>query len=241
LTQLVEAAKTNSAAALKCDPDAVRRAFWAGQCGMAVTWPTGSERKQSADEKSASGQAEIKVVFAELPGTLYAYNQGSNKFEPRRHEESANVEYLGIAGRLGVVSLAAPETSRAAAFVLLGWLTDAKRSTQISPTSKATTLFRKTHLDQPALWTEPELSGKAAAQYATLSQSSLDRETWVDFRLPGREEYLAALDAAVLDAIEGKSTPTDALKTAADQWRAITEKLNKEKQKSAYLHSLEKE
>jgi multiple sugar transport system substrate-binding protein len=251
LTQLVDAAKTNSAAALKCDPDAVRRAFWAGQCGMAVTWPSASERlaasdagnaaKKPADEKSAAAQAEMKVAFVELPGTLYSYNQGDKKFEPRRHEESPNVEYLGIAGRLGVVSSAAPESSRAAAFALLGWLSDAKRSSQISPASKATTLFRKSHIDQPTLWTEPELSGTAAAQYATLSQASLDRETWVDFRLPGREEYLAALDTAVLAAVEGKSTPADALKAAADQWRAITEKHGKDQQKSAYLHSLEKE
>ena len=40
LLLLVEAAKTNAAESLKCDPAAVRLAFGEGKCGMAITWPT---------------------------------------------------------------------------------------------------------------------------------------------------------------------------------------------------------
>ena len=45
-----------------------------------------------------------------------------------------------------------------AAFALLAWLSDEKNSLQICPVSAATTLFRKSHLEKPQLWTEKELA-----------------------------------------------------------------------------------
>ncbi len=143
---------------------------------------------------------------------------------------------LGISGRMGAVSAKSP--SREAAFALLVWLSDGKNSLQICPVSAATTLFRKSHLEKPQLWTEKEVLPPAAKQYGELVSTALNRETWLDLRLPGREEYLAALDQAVQAAVEGKSTPAAALSEAAEKWRKITEKLGKDRQKSAYLHSL---
>jgi multiple sugar transport system substrate-binding protein len=249
LTKLVEAAKNNAAESLKCDPTAVRRAFWAGQCGMAITWPTASEQKMSnpdaakADsfpaaeaEKSAVKMGDIEVGFCELPGSTKAYNVSEKRWESRQDEESPFVPFLGIAGRLGAVN--AKSSSQEAAFALLAWLSEGQNSQQVCPVSAATTLFRKSNLEKPQLWTEKELAPSAAAQYAETTSATLNRETWLDLRLPGREEYLAALDEAVQAAVEGKSTPADSLTQAAEKWRKITEKLGKERQKLAYLHSL---
>jgi multiple sugar transport system substrate-binding protein len=245
LTRLVEAAKTNSAESLKCDPATVRRAFDDGKCGMAIGWPSASVRnlpelkgeaaRESAD-KTAAKSGEFEVGFVELPGSSLVFNFKGKRFEPRLEEETPNVPFLGIAGRLGVVN--AESQPKEAAFALLAWLSDAKNSVQVSPVSGATTLFRKSHLEKPQLWAEQGLASTAAAQYAESTATVLGRETWIDFRLPGRAEYLAALDEAVQTAVEGKSTPADALSQAAERWRQITEKLGKDRQKAAYLHSV---
>ncbi|NLF09083.1 MAG: ABC transporter substrate-binding protein, partial [Pirellulaceae bacterium] len=55
-------------------------------------------------------------------------------------------------------------------------------------------------------------------------------------RIPGRAEYLAALDEAVAAALDGRSPPKDALEQAAQKWREITNRLDADKQKSAYRH-----
>jgi hypothetical protein len=56
-------------------------------------------------------------------------------------------------------------------------------------------------------------------------------------RLPGRLEYLAALDAAVHRALDGQPA-AKALAEAAKTWQEITEKLGKEAQRLANAHGL---
>jgi multiple sugar transport system substrate-binding protein len=251
LTKIVEAAKTNAVESLKCDPAAVRRAFWAGQCGMAISWPTASAQqiskngvatakidasKEDAAEKSAGKNGEFEAGIVELPGSQKVYNVNEKRWEARHEEETPFVAFLGIASRMGAVNAKSP--AREAAFALLVWLSEGQYSLQICPVSTATTLFRKSHLEKPQLWTEKELAPSAAAQYAVSASTTLNREAWLDLRLPGRDEYLAVLDEAVQAAVEGKTPPAEALSTAAEKWRKITEKHGKESQKSAYLHSL---
>jgi multiple sugar transport system substrate-binding protein len=57
-------------------------------------------------------------------------------------------------------------------------------------------------------------------------------------RLPGREEYLTALDQAVHHAIRGDQTPQQALTNAANEWEKITGRLGIEPQRKAYVRSL---
>ena len=144
--------------------------------------------------------------------------------------------FLGIAGRMGVVN--AKSLAKDAAFALLAWLSGEQNSEQICPVSDGATLFRKSQLAKAKLWTEKEVSASAAAEYGKVTAAALNRQTWLDLRLPGRERYLAALDEAVQAAVEGKSPPAECLTKAADKWQKITEELGLERQKSAYLHSL---
>jgi ABC-type glycerol-3-phosphate transport system substrate-binding protein len=235
LTELVDAVKPHSAAALKSDPSAVRRAFWAGQCGMAITWPTASEQ-QGGENQPAAKTGDIAVGFAELPGSARVYNVNDAKWENRPEDEPLPVPFLGISGRMGVVS--AKSSAAEAAFALLVWLSDDQNSPQVCPVSESTTLFRNSHLDKPQVWTEKQVSALAAAQYARLTATALGGETWLGLRIPGREEYLAALDEAVRAAVAGDAAPADALAKTAEKWRQITDKHGKERQKTAYLHSL---
>jgi len=57
-------------------------------------------------------------------------------------------------------------------------------------------------------------------------------------RIPGGEEYLAALDRAVDQALSGERSAEEALSAAAAGWRAINERLGVDSQREAYRHSL---
>ena len=67
----------------------------------------------------------------------------------------------------------------------------------------------------------------------------MGQEQWLGaLCLPGRTEYLAALDAAVASAVRGRKSPAEALRDAAAQWRQITARLGLDRQRTAYRRSL---
>jgi len=146
------------------------------------------------------------------------------------------VPLLAVAGRLGVVSAQSPHQE--AAFRLLFWLSEEKTSAEICPHSPATTLFRNSHRKKPKFWGEKQIPATTLADYADLVAATLKRQQWLAFRLPGREEYLTALDEAVRSAVGGQATPADALKQVTQRWREITKKRGVDAQRKAYLHSL---
>ncbi len=138
---------------------------------------------------------------------------------------------------MGVVSAASEHTD--AAFELLLWLTDPQWSSQVFAASPSTTLFRSGQVASPKAWVESNVSATAGRQYAEQTEETLARRQFLaSLRLPGRADYLAALDEAVQAAVRGRQKPAEALKAAAEEWRAISKRLGVERQKAAYLHSL---
>ena len=291
LEELAAAVKLGPADPFRYDPAAARAAFWSGQCGMALTWPTaamerrkekGEGRGESAEHRAepsanstqrraengeGSGESaarraenaepglvasatskppeqqlprtspELRVGFVELPGSRTVYNLSSQAWDRRSDEEERRVPLLSIAGRIGVMGAKSPRAE--AAFQLLLWLSSSRMSPQVSPSSPATTLFRQTHLTSPGQWVEPPVSAAAAVQYAEAAQAALRHEQWLAaLPLPGRAEYLAALDEAVGAVVHGEKAALNALMDADAKWRKITERLGLDRQKAAYRHSL---
>jgi multiple sugar transport system substrate-binding protein len=235
LEELVAAAKLGSPDQLRYDPTDARAAFWRGECGMALTWPTAA-----ASGLPAETAPNVKVGFAELPGSTEVYNVRKQSWQPRGEDDDPHVPLLAVAGRMGVVARksAHPE----AAFQLLFWLSGGQFSPRVCASSEATTLFRQSHLSDPPMWVERPITPPAAAQYAMLAEKTFSREQWVfGLRIPGRPEYLAALDVAVRQAVRGERSPGEALQKAATRWQEITEGLGRDRQKSAYSHSLGRE
>ncbi|MBN2580845.1 MAG: extracellular solute-binding protein [Pirellulales bacterium] len=236
---LEEMVATDQSAAqlmLRLDPAGVRQAFWQGKCGMAMTWPSATaEILHFAEENKKSLPGE-DLGIAELPGSTRVYSLADRAWVDRKEGESTRVPLLAVAGRVGVVS--AQSTHPEAAFRLLQRLSDAKISGEICPASPATTLFRNSHQQNPQSWGEEPIPAKTMVDYAAMLSTAMRRTEWLAFRLPGREEYLSALDEAVRSAVLDKASPEAALKKTAAQWRKITEKRGKEAQLKAYLHSL---
>jgi len=233
LEELVAVATSGPPDQLALDPAGVRRAFWQGRCGLALTWPTAADRGPFPESRN------LNVGFAELPGSNRAYNVSAGNWETRPPGEGSTSPLLGISGRMGVVTSVAPMESREAAFHLLMWLSSDQWNRHVSAASPMTTMFRHSDRDFPRAWVESPVSASAAAQYAEITASTLTGgQALFAPRLPGRSEYLAALDEAVHQAVRRQKRPLDALRQAGNRWREITARLGKEAQQRAYLHSL---
>ena len=124
---------------------------------MALTWPTAAGKPPAAVK-------DIRIGFAELPGSPQAYNVQSKTWEPRGDGVDPHVPLLGVAGRSARFPPRAAHPE--AAWELLLWLSADPWGRQICPLSPATTLFRRSQLKSPRQWTEPPVSPAAAAQYA---------------------------------------------------------------------------
>ncbi|NLX98591.1 MAG: extracellular solute-binding protein [Rhodopirellula sp.] len=231
LEELMAVAGPDGTELLTQDPTTIRNAFWAGQCGMALTWPT-------ATAAIAAGPDENRrVEFAEMPGSQDVYNVTDRAWETRRRGESPHVPLLASAGRLGGVLRTSkwPDES----FQLLLWLSDPQWSEQVCTATPATTLFRRSHLKNAGKWVEDAVPVEAAVAYAELTEAAFTRQqSLAVLRIPGSDEYLAALDDAVHRAVRGEVTASKSLEETAIQWREITERLGVEPQRKAYGNSL---
>ena len=202
---------------------------------MALTWPTAA-KTEKAGSIPDKVDPQIRVGFIELPGASRVFNLSNRAWDVRADDDDSRVPLLGVAGRLGVV--AAKADHREAAFQLLVWLSGGRLGPQVSAASPATTLFCRAHLQSPSLWVEKPASA-GAVQYGDATAAALRHEQWLGaLRLPGRAEYLAALDEAVTAAVRDGRPPLEALLQAEKKSRAITARLGLERQRAAYRHSL---
>jgi multiple sugar transport system substrate-binding protein len=232
LEELVAAAKHAPPEQLGFDPSATRAEFWKGSAAMAVSWPTAANSVAGAE-----GAKSLPVVFTELPGAAEVFHAATRSWEPRSADAGQRVPFLGVAGRMGMVRADAASTD--AAFELLLWLTDPQWGNQVFASSPATTLFRRSQVASPKAWVENGVSATAARQYAELSVETFSRRQFLaSLRLPGRAEYLAALDEAVQAAVRGRQQPAVALAAAAETWHKINQRLGIPAQRKAYMHSL---
>jgi ABC-type glycerol-3-phosphate transport system substrate-binding protein len=174
-----------------------------------------------------------------LPGSKQAYRFATKSWEERGPEEEIHVPLLGVAGRMAAVSSSTADQKRAQGFVI--WLSSREASDAVGPKSAATTLFRTSQVAAAGPWTGG-LEAAGARQYAEVLSNTLGLPRALGgVMLPGRLDYLAALDRAVQQAVRGEKQPAEALGEAAAKWRETTEKLGIETQRKANARSLGEE
>ena len=99
--------------------------------------------------------------------------------------------------------------------------------------SAATTLYRRSQIARPEPWLDPQTDQQAAAgnmRRPCATRSAVQAYLFVP-RIPGDEKYLAALDAAVHEAVRGEKSPADALSRRPSQWSKITDELGLDAQR----------
>ena len=235
LRELVAVAKLGSAEQLiTYNPASARAEFWQGRCGLALSWPT-------AAAKLPDGRGEdIACGLVELPGSTEVYNIGERAWKKRAEQDEPHVPLLATGGRIGVLGRRSAHPAAAARLLL--WLSGNQLNPPPSSRSPATTLFRRSQMKSPQMWVEPGVSPAVARQYAGTTEKTFGRQQWLfALRIPGRAEYLAALDEAVHQAVRGEQSPANALRETAARWRKITNRLGLDRQLQAYRRSLELE
>lgn len=234
LEELKAAAAAGSFADRRMTPAEAMTALRAGSCAMAICWPAANNRDSKID--GLVGSREIR--FAPLPGSRQAYRFATKTWEPRAADESPHVPLLSVAGRLAAVTSSTAVPSRAQSLVL--WLAGREVSSLVAPHAASTTLFRHSQVASAARWTG-NLPADAAQHYGNVVAQTLTLpRAFPALRLPGREQYLAALDTAVHDAIRGGDSQA-ALAKARERWQEITKQLGAASQKKANARSLGEE
>jgi multiple sugar transport system substrate-binding protein len=240
LEELVAAAKAGGFTEQRLTPQQAFAALRAGKCGMAITWPpcdlaAASDNAAASENAAAGDNAAAPIAVALLPGAKQAYRFGTKKWDARGEDESSHVPLLAISGRLAAVVSSTADPRRAQNFVL--WLASRDVSQQVGPHSQATTLFRDSQIASSTRWTGA-LAASASRQYAeALAESLRLPRALLSPPLPGRADYLTALDEAVSAALAG-TPPKEALTAAARRWQEITEKQGLEDQRRANARSL---
>ncbi|HND50822.1 MAG TPA: extracellular solute-binding protein [Pirellulaceae bacterium] len=257
LEKFVEVVKASDASAKSRTAAQVRDDFFAGRAAMALTWlPTPASGAKSTTEKATENPTESSTEkpsspagdtedpaklerwgVAPIPGATQMYNLRQKLWEPRQKDESVRVPLIGAVGRLGSVTRECKRRRSAWNFLIL--LSNSDWSGGVLSQSPATGPSRRAHLDDAARWLPPQLDGEAARQYVQVVRETQDEAGWMFVpRVPGRERYAAALDAAVVAALAGEKSPLDALTAASAEWQKITDELGRAEQRAAYRRCL---
>ncbi|MCE9527075.1 MAG: extracellular solute-binding protein [Planctomycetales bacterium] len=217
-------------------PAEAYREITEGRCAMAVTWPSVAAGTSAKTKTGAERTKASLLGFAELPGATEVYDFGDKKWGTRGTDDETHVPLLAVSGRM--VSVISTSSVQDAAENMATWMAGSEVSTQICPASTDTTLFRISQEPDVTHWLG-DVSESGAREYvATLRQTQERTLQSQGMRLPGRQEYLSALDQAVLDALQGKQSAEEALAAAAAAWDKITARRGLDVQRTALERSL---
>ncbi len=234
LDELSAAWKHAAPAELSGTPEACHAAIRAGHCGLALGWAT--------REEAPAGEPKAVWDVALLPGSREVFNIKDNEFRPL--PEVRRVPLVGWSGRLAsMVSATPPGTQDHSKFeaqqLLIQMLMGEEWGTQFSAASSHTTLFRHSQIPMTGEWMSPATPLESAESYGEkMAESLLPLDVLYALRIPGRTEYLQALDLGVQRAVSGEATSQQALEEAAKAWTGITNKLGLEQQKKLYRRSV---
>ena len=214
-------------------PTEARRIFLAGQAAMALTWPSRAD-DASPEEPSAR---EDWIGIVELPGSREAYSVRANGWQELQENDTGRATLLAASGRLGSVTRDCRQRQRASAMLLL--LTGQELGSAVGVQSKFTTLVRRDQLASVSSWVDRALEGAPARMYGEAVEAAQSRGVWLDaVRLPGRTQYIAALNDAVRRTLSNEATAAAALAETATRWGEISDEYGSEAQRQAYARNL---
>lgn len=202
-------------------PEEVWSRLHAGELQIAIGWPTGGELGTAAAVRMLPYPTAEEVFI--------------DQWKPA--ELAPRPPFVSPRGLLVAVAASCRQTAAARTFMT--WLTGREGHAAVRSASSNLAANRTAVLPD-------EAGGLAVAPEGNLARGSYDKyviETLGDgqvrpsLRLPGADEYLAALDAQVVRALAGEATPEEALEAASEEWEAITERLGRQKQLRAWMQA----
>ena len=208
---------------LQRTPESIYADLVAGKTTFGVTWP-------SAAFDIGESKTNVDLAMAQLPGTNEWFDFDEKQFSQREDRRANQVVLVGFNARM--VSVSAGTSKQEAAFELATWLASKQISQLIVPRTPSAAPFRASHLGGIARWTGDGISPDTQEAYADLlRETDQSMTTLLVPRIPGYDEYLGALAAAVHTALTSDEESAALLTQVAEQWREITERLGKEDQR----------
>jgi maltose-binding protein MalE len=176
----------------------------------------------------------------EEPAFVDALTQlASGNAEPKAtptNNEQPQIPVLGYGDRLAAVT--ASSHNAASAFKLLEWIAQGSMSSQFARIGSGQLSARRSVASAPD-WYESSLSASDRAERAKSMDAALSgQQAFVIPRIPGIDEYLAALDEAVKAATADHVAPAAALQKTAATWEQITNAHGRDKQLQAFQKHL---
>lgn len=143
---------------------------------------------------------------------------------------------LGNNDRL--IAVTTSSRNAATAFKLIAWLAQADISSQFARVGNGVLPARLSAASSSA-WYEASLAPDKRSDLSKKLVAALSgQQSLLIPRIPGIDEYLAALDDAVRGSVVDKSPPQETLHKAAERWEHITNSLGRDKQRGAYQKHL---
>ncbi|QDV70203.1 hypothetical protein Poly24_39220 [Rosistilla carotiformis] len=186
----------------------------AGDLKLAIGWPV--ETAEGADD------ASVRIFDAPVAAEVYLNKWLSNDGSiPSR-------SFLSGSGLIVAVSSACRQTT--ASRNLATWMT-----TEGHAALRRTSVHVAVARDDLATSEMATMQSAAVVQYDRLAQSSLSRTlAHPPLRIPHADEYLAALNTAILKALDGSMTAEAALAEAKAAWQQISDSADVKNQRNAW-------
>ncbi len=212
LQQLVDARKHYPEKLLTAEE--VWQQIVAGDLKLAIGWPIASVE--------AGDDASVRIFDAPVAAEVYLgkWHPNDGSIPPR--------SLLSGSGLVVAISSACRQSS--AARNLATWMT-----TEGHPVLRRVSPHVSVARDELGSIESSGMQSAATGQYDRLAQTSLSSTlAHPPLRIPHADEYLAALNAAVLKALDGSMTAEEALAQTKADWQKISESADVENQKNAW-------
>jgi hypothetical protein len=162
--------------------------------------------------------------------------QSSDNAEKSEEATAITVPVLGYSDRL--VAVTNSSRNAASAFKLLEWLATSDISSQLASAGDGTLPVRRSLASSPS-WYGSQVPASERDDVAKSLRAAMEQPKCLLFpRIPGVDDYTAALEEAVESAVREGVPPRDALANAAEKWEKITDTLGRDSQRQAYLKHL---
>ncbi len=190
--------------------------------------------REAAKQQSADG-GNARVVWTVPPGSEQVLNRSSGPAGSREDSAVGLHRSPFIAdGRL--VGVATGSRNAASAFKLLAWMGGPEIRDQLGKASGKSLPVRRSQLPGIVEWFKGFVDRVDEASLTEATEAALSQDHCLMIpRIPGVDEYLDELGAAVENALIGKATASEAMSQANAKWEAITNRRGRDAQRRAYL------
>ncbi len=200
--------------------------FGGGQTLMSYSWDDAYIQAMQTDSRIRD-----KVAAAPLPGSYEVWNRKTGKWD--KFDEPNRAPYITW-GWTSAVSKNS-EVKDVAFDFLCFFSNEANTLHDLQIGRFGVNPYRKSHFTLDLWQGKLGWSEKSAQTYIdTLSGMDLSKNRVFDLRVPGVNQFMSALAVGVSEALAGQKTPQEALDGVAEQWRAIVDRIGKERVREAY-------